>query len=314
MLTLSELQTRKGGIFSTDAAACLGMSKYGSPVSVWMEKVGIAEEELSGDDEEEKSAVAKRAEEMSMGLIMQPVIGKLYESRTGLRLRDLDGVTMFSDTVKFMGSHFDFQVGSERRLVEAKNFNDMRKREFGEPGSDDVPMDCLVQCLHEGFVFGADVVDLAVLFGGQKFEIYTVPINKEAVDILIEKLAAFWRLVETKEAPAPQTPEDLKALFKRDDGSETIASVEVERACASLAQVNDGMKKSEELAGQLATFIKASIGDHATLRAQAGHILATWKNNKEGVAFNKKEFMAKNPSLYESFCTAKPGNRPFLLK
>jgi predicted phage-related endonuclease len=313
MLTREELQARKNGVFSTDAAAALGMSKYGSPVSVWMEKIGI-DHDIDTESEEIDEKKHEQSEEMSMGLIMQPVIGRLYEDRTGSRLRNLDGVTMFSDTVKFMGSHFDFQVGNERRLVEAKNFNDIRKKEFGEPGTDDVPMDCLVQCLHEGFVFGADSVDLAVLFGGQKFEIYTIPVNKEAVDILIEKLSAFWHLVETKEPPAPQTQEDLKALFKRDDGSEVVASPEVERACIALSQIKDGIKKNKDLEQNLSTFIKSAIGDHAVLRSQSGLILATWKNSKETEFFDKKGFRDKNQNLYESFCSTKPGNRPFLLK
>lgn len=311
MLSATELHQRKSGIFSTDAAGCLGLSKYSSPVSIWMEKTGAANEDVS--DEPSESSI-EQTEQQAMGLIMQPVIGRLYEERTGSRLRNLDGVTMFSDSVPFMGSHFDFQVDGKKHLVEAKNFHDRRGREFGEPGSDDVPMDCLVQCLHEGFVFGAEVVDLAVLFGGQKFEIYTIPVSSDAVDMLVEKLSAFWSLVQRNEPPPPQTNEDVRALFKRDDGTEVIADPDIERVCTSLKQMKENLKSLEESIEHGSVLLKRAIGDHCVLRAQAGHILATWKNNKDSSAFDKAGFMAQNPSLYESFCKPKVGNRPLLLK
>ncbi len=308
-LTTAELQQRKRGIFSTDAAAALGMSKYGSPVSVWLEKTA---DSLPEEDEEPDQ---EKTEALSMGLIMQPVIGRLYEARTGQSLRDLDGVTMWSDKVSFMGSHFDFHRKDDKKyLVEAKNFHDMRRKDFGDPGSDDVPMDCLVQCLHEGFVFGAEVVDLAVLFGGQKFEIFTIPVTQSAVEILIEKLSAFWRLVETREPPPPQTPEDIKHLFKRDNGAEVFASAEVEQMCAKLSQVKESLKKTEELKENLEVLIKAELGENSVLRSQSGQILASWKNSKDEDYFDKKKFKLEHESLYESYFEKKPGKRPFLLK
>lgn len=311
MLSPAELQQRKRGIFSTDAAGCLGLSKYSSPVSIWMEKTGAANEDV---DEEPNEDAIEQTEQQAMGLIMQPVIARLYEGRTGMVLKDLEGVTMFSDAVPFMGSHFDYQVKGQRRLVEAKNFHDRRAREFGDPGSDDVPMDCLVQCLHEGFVFGADSVDLAVLFGGQKFEIYTIQVGGSAIEMLINKLTEFWSLVQRNEPPPPQTNADVRALFKRDNGTEVVASHGVEQACNDLKQIKERIKEAETMADQLAVIVKRSIGDNAVLRAQAGHILATWKNSKDGKVFNKKAFEAQNPSLYESFLHEKTGNRPLLLK
>ena len=281
-----------------------------------MEKVGN-QEILPQDDEEGEESddgdTITATEAQSMGLIMQPVIGRLYENRNNLRLMDLEGVTMISNQYPWLASHFDYAV-NKKHLVECKNFHHMRRKEFGEEGSDDVPMDVLVQCLHEGLVYGAEVVDVAVLFGGQKFEVFTVPITKDAIDLLVDKLAVFWEFVKTKEAPPPQTQDEVKRLFAKDNGKEVIASPEVERACTWLSQVKENMKQLKEKKDSLEVEIKSLIADGATLKSQSGQVLATWKSAKDSLKFDKARFMAENPETAARYTSMTPGSRRFLLK
>ena len=317
-LSPQDLAIRSTALWSTEAAGALGLSKYATPVSIWMEKVGqhadIDPEDA--DDEDDADEEVTQTEEQSMGLMLQPVIARLYTQRTGQSLDDMEGVKIFSDAHPWMASHFDYRLSDNRRkLVECKNFHSMRRKEFGDEGSDDVPMDCLVQCLHEGYIAKADVVDLAVLFGGQKFEIFTVPVRQDAVDMLIDKLHAFWQHVEKREPPAPQTDEEVKALWQRDNGREVIATPEVERACAQLAQIKENLKAGKEAKESLDVLIKSAIGDAAALRsADRSRILATWKNSKDTLSFNKTQFAIDNPSLYERYTSMAPGSRRFLLK
>ena len=251
-----------------------------------------------------------------MGLLMQPLIGRLYENRTGFALDDMDGVTMISDSNPFMAAHFDFRVsGKKRHLVECKNFHSMRRKEFGEEGSDDIPMDCLVQCLHEGHVAGADVVDLAVLFGGQKFEIFTVPIRNDAVDMLVDKLRTFWNHVETREPPAPQTNDEAKALWKKDNGGRVVATREIEKVCSALERVKADIKAATEFKERFEVEIKNAIGNaSAIVSADQSIILATWMNAKSSLSFNKKQFALEQPQMYERYCSMVPGSRRLLLK
>ena len=318
-LSAQDLAIRSTAIWSTEAAAALGLSKYGTPVSVWMEKTGQhaadAQDDDFGDDDAQDDQPTE-TEAQSMGLLLQPVIGRLYEKRTGLALDDMDGVTMVSDKHSFMAAHFDFRVnGNQRHLVECKNFHSIRRREFGEEGSDDVPMDCLVQCLHEGHVAGADVVDLAVLFGGQKFEVFTIPIKPDAVDMLVEKLHAFWQHVERGEPPAPQTDEEAKQLWRRDDGREVVATPEIERACAKLAQIKESLKAGKEAKEQLDVQIKSALGDAAVLRSvDRSRVLATWKSSKDSLRFDKNRFAEEQPDTFARYTSMAPGSRRFLLK
>ena len=151
-------------------------------------------------------------------------------------------------------------------------------------------------------------------FGGQKFEVFTVPITKDAIDLLVDKLAVFWEFVKTKEAPPPQTQDEVKRLFAKDNGKEVIASPEVERACTWLSQVKENMKQLKEKKDSLEVEIKSLIADGATLKSQSGQVLATWKSAKDSLKFDKTRFMVENPETAARYTSMAPGSRRFLLK
>lgn len=315
-LSKQDLAIRSTALWSTEAAAALGLSKYGSPISLWLEKtnqqVESAEEEETDDDE------VTATEAQSMGLMMQPIIARLYTQRTGEALDDLEGLTKVSDSHPFMASHFDYRPSNNRRkLVECKNFHSMRRKEFGEEGSDDVPMDILVQCLHEAHCHGGiDSVDVPVLFGGQKFEIFTVPIRSDSIDMLVDKLHIFWHEnVIKRQAPAPQTDEEAKALWVRDNGQDVIATEKIEQTCSHLKSVKDRIKEYEAHKDGLSVLVKSALGEAAVLRsADRSRILATWKSAKSSLKFDEKRFAIENAELYARYCAMVPGSRRFLLK
>ncbi len=300
-LTPAELEERKKGIFATDAAPALGLSKYRSPVQVWMEKCG-----------EPMPDSGEMSEAQKMGLILQPVIARLYEDKYETRLRDLEGVTLWHQKISFMGSHFDYVTPDNKTLVEIKNFHPARQKEFGDDGSDDVPMDCLVQVVHEAIVFGVTRVDLAVLFGGQSFKVYPITINQDTADMVIEREEKFWRQVVEREAPPPIDPEETRRLFPRDNGATVLAPQAVVSVAQQLSQLREQIKQAETLEGQLITQIQTAMGEAATLAAPSGNVLATWKLAKASRRVDTDALKAAG--LYEQYSKETEGSRRFLLK
>lgn len=297
------MDSRLDGIYSTDAPAALGVSKYRTPVQVWLEKIG---QDLPADEPER--------EEVQMGHVMQPIIGRLYEQRTGRRVRDLDGVSMQHSTIPWMRSHFDFEVAGEKRLVEAKNFAIQRMREFGEDGSGDVPWDCLVQCIHEAAVYQVPVVDLAVLFGGQRFRIFEIEINQEVTQDVIDQLGHFWDLVQTKTPPPPLDSTDCRLLYPKGDEQTVIADASIEAACIRLSTLRDQTDKMLDAQEGLKLHIQAAMGEHSILRSRDGTLLATWKKAKDSRVLDTKALLAQMPGIYEQYCVTRPGSRRFLPK
>jgi len=301
-LTKNELQERKNGIFSTDVAPALGLSKYSTPVQVWMEKCGMH------DDlpEQEKS------EAQEMGLILEPVIASIYSARQDVRVKPLAGVTLWHPKHQFMGSHFDYLRDDSNTLVEIKNFHPARKKEFGEDGSQDVPMDCLVQCVHEAIVWNTRRVDLAVLFGGQQFQIFPLEIDEDTVDMVISREERFWKMVVEKVAPEPVNPDETRRLFPRDNGQAIIADTSVYEAYRQLIEVRQQIKNLGEIKDGLDAFIQNYMGSNSILADHNGTPLATWKAGKPVRRVDTQAL--KESGLYMQYSKESEASRTFLLK
>jgi putative phage-type endonuclease len=302
MLTQDQIEERKTGLFATDAAPALGMSKYRTPVDVWLEKTGQSEPANIG-----------HIEAVQMGNFMEPVIARLYTERLGVKLDPLP-ISLRHPKHSFMGSHFDY-LAPGKKLVEIKNFHSMRRKDFGENGSTEVPMDVLIQCIHEATVYGTEEIDVAVLFGGQEFCVFPLTIDKDASDRLIQMEEEFWRkFVVERAAPAPRTAEEARALFPKDDGDAVVATIDVLNDHADLARVKQSIKELEQIEDSLKARIQTYMAHSGTLLSPDGVTLATWKKAKDGARFNAKAFEADYPALYAQYMEPVVGARRFLPK
>ena len=303
MLSTEQVIARNAGMFSTDAAPALGLSKYRTPVQVWLEKTGQAQPvDLSGN------------EAVQMGHVMEPVIARLYADKTGHELRYLGEYTGWHPEYQFMGSHYDYEVTGSH-LVECKNFSANRRNEFGEEGSGDVPMDVLLQCIHEATVYQTDRVDVSVLFGGQQFCIFPVEVDETAKGKLRALEEEFWsKFVVPMKAPEPRTEEEARALFRKDLGTALTANTSLYTVVRRLHEIRDSIKGMETLETGLKAEIMGKLGGHSVLMSQEGNILATWKRAKDSQTFDKALFEKENPSIYARYVRITEGSRRFLLK
>ena len=302
MLTQQQIEERKTGLYATDAAPALGMSKYRTPVAVWLEKTGQAEPEDIG-----------HIEAVQMGNFLEPVIARLYTERLGVKLDPLP-IGLRHPKHSFMGSHFDY-VAPGKKLVEIKNFHAMRRKDFGENGSKEVPMDVLIQCIHEATVYGTEEIDVAVLFGGQEFCVFPLTIDRMASEKLVEMEEEFWRkCVVERVAPAPRTAEEARALFPKDDGDLIIATGDVMQDHTDLCRVRQSIKELESIEDSLKARIQGYMAHNAVLMSPDGITLATWKKSKDGTRFDLDSFKKMHPSLHVDFLKDTPGARRFLPK
>ena len=69
------LELRRGGVGSSDCSAIIGLGKYGSQWSVWLEKTGRAR-----PDEE--------SEAMLWGTLLEPVIRAQFAERLGVEIEE----------------------------------------------------------------------------------------------------------------------------------------------------------------------------------------------------------------------------------
>jgi putative phage-type endonuclease len=182
-------ETRLDGLGGSDAPVVLGVSPYRRPIELWREKV----ERIIPDGD---SPLRLR-----IGNMIEPLVLDLYREQTGRKVRRTQA-TRWSKTWPFAFAHLDASVVGERRIVQVKTTRSSDR--WGDPGQGPtlgVPPDIYVQELHELAVSGADVADVAVLFGLGEFRVYELPRDDDAIRELMEAEREFWRDVQEKTEP-----------------------------------------------------------------------------------------------------------------
>ena len=251
-------------------------------------------------------------EAVQMGHVMQPVIGRLASERLKLELKDADyALTHPKET--WMRSHFDFISADGQTLVEAKNYNAAVRNKFDAEAGIIPPAD-MAQLIHEAACHNVSRIVLAVLFGGQNFEVFDFQITEEQKESLIKDMATFWAAVAVKTPLAPANTEQTKLIYAKDSGTSIVAPNPIERAAEALKQVKDNIKQLEERKDYLETTIQSFMQYNAELVAFDGNILATWKNTKPTKKFDSKLFQQAMPDLYDKFVVEQQGFRRFLIK
>src|ERR1041385_2969773 len=110
MTTRAEgLDERKSCITGADLGKILGVSKFGSSLDVWLEKVG-------------ESLDVEQTERMEAGTVFEPAILTWYERRAGMELVRADPYTLVrSATVDHVGATLDAWRVADGCPVDAKN-------------------------------------------------------------------------------------------------------------------------------------------------------------------------------------------------
>ena len=132
---------------------------------------------------------------------------------------------------------------------------------MGRSGTDEIPMHYRPQAVHLSIVTGSPVVAVPVLIGGSDYREYVLEPTEEQKEALVEALAEFWKLVETKTPPDEISTEYVRAIFPEDDGSEKVATpqdVELVQDYRRIRGVREGAEKTEN---ELAARIQNAIGE-----------------------------------------------------
>ena len=171
-------------IGGSDIGAILGLSKFRTPVEVWMEKTGKETKQLD-------------SLHLRFGSFAEEFVASEYARSTGIELLHDESIYIHP-THSFMSAHIDrFILGDgggkpPTRILECKTANPFARGEWGEPGTDQVPMSYLCQCIWYMAITGIEQCDLAVLFGNSDFRIYEIVRDLELEALVIEKALHIW--------------------------------------------------------------------------------------------------------------------------
>jgi len=308
------LADRRRAITATDAAMILGLSKFGGPMDVFLDKTGQAIE---------KPVSAA----MEWGRRLEQPILIAYADAIGGGIAFRDSFTLSrAREIPLVGATLDAVRLDDGRPVDAKNVR-FPSAEWGESGTDKIPLYYAVQLYLQMFVEEKGIADLAVLFGGHDFRIYTLQRTESTMDWIIQQCLAFWTKHVEVMVPPPidgsaQYADYLARTLVQTSDVMLDASPESEEIASKLSFALDEEAEVESRIETYKSTLKAAIGEAKGL-AGAG-FRATWSTSKdrkstdyESVAADLlrlagvAEFGHVFNDLVLKHSTTKPGTRSF---
>lgn len=141
------------------------------------------------------------------------------------------------------------------------------RSEYGEEGSDRLPPDYLCQAQMEAEILDVQFVNVVVMSGDWKLQVFRVERNRQLIDGLIDAAHDLWKLICVGQLPEllPEHPSTLqltKDLFRSvDPGKIVTLSQEAVEAVARRTAINKEKKSLEDEYELLTAKILGEIGD-----------------------------------------------------
>lgn len=305
---------RAKSLGGSDVGAVLGLSKYRSAVDVWMEKTG-------------KEVSIRDSLPLRFGQFAESFVASEYALATGLSLATHDAAVVHPD-YSYMHGHIDRFVvsgdlpliGSDgritaSRILECKTANPFAQSEWGEAGSDQVPLSYLVQCVWYMILTNINRTDLAVLFGNTDFRIYEISRDLELEEMVLERAKSFWENHVLTDIPPPATSEsDYKTLFGKSTVSKSVeAPAETCELIKKLKSLNEQVEHYEAEISQIKQSIMGQMQD-AEVLTYHGQTLATWKAPKPSLRLDAKRLSEEHPDLIHQYQVPIQNSRRLVIK
>ena len=300
-------QDRTKYIGGSDIGAILGLSKFRSALDVWMVKTGKVVKSLDSLP-------------LRFGSFAEAFVASEYTRHTGLELIHDESIYLHPKHA-FMSAHIDRFVHGDgiamppTKILECKTANPFAQSDWGDVGSDQVPMSYLCQCAWYQAVTGIDEADLAVLFGNSDFRIYQIKRDKELEDLLLEKATTFWQDCVLKDIPPPpQSEADYQHLFQRSNASKTVeASAQTLEMITRLHKLNAEISTKEDEVSTIKQHVMGVLEDAEALTYQ-NQILATWKAPKPSFRVDSKRLELDHPDLCAQYKSPIQNSRRLVIK
>lgn len=284
------LALRRKGIGSSDVAAICGLSQYDSPLSVYHDKIGEADERVE-------------TSRMRMGRRLEAVVAAEFEDETGYVTEE--------PSVMYQHPELDYALASPDRdviidvaamledvdrqpdaLLEAKTYTG-----FGGLWDNGPPKGVVLQTTWQLLVTCRRFGWVGLLAHGHEYHQWRVDLNDAVAANLMEIAAEFWHHVETRTPPPADgheaTTEALKAMY-RDVTYEPVDVSEHRGALLQLKAARAAVKDAQAIERKAGNIVRAALGT-ATVGLIDGEEVVTYK---PASGFDEERFKTDHPDLW----------------
>lgn len=273
-------ELRSHYIGGSDAAAVVGLNPFSSPYALWAEKTG----RVPGFDGNLATEV---------GAYLEDFVAKKFEEVTGKKVRKANQ-SFFNSDYPWAIANIDRDIVGEDAGLEIKTTSALNLKRFK---GGEFPANYYCQCVHYMAVTGKQRWYLAVLVGNRDFLTYTIERDEDEIAALMEAEDAFWQLVKSDTAPAPDgagaTSAALTTIYA--GSSEECVDLysynaDLDRYLSLGEQIKELKLEQEEAANR----VKAYMGDAG--RGESDAYRVSWMTSARHT-FDVKRFAAAHPDI-----------------
>lgn len=265
------LEYRRLGIGGSDVAGICGLSRYKSPMAVYLDKIGEAQP-------------LEDNPKMKAGRILEPVVANWFAEDTGFKVWRQNSIFQHPEH-PFMLANIDRWLPGQNAGLECKNTSEYCRDDWS---GTQAPTEYILQCNHYMAVTGADRWFIAVLVGGWDFQWRVIERDEELIKNLITIEKNFWEehvIAKVPPAFSHQDSEYIKEIYSESKPDSWIELPEeaypiMQELYQARAEISDAERRKTAAENQ----IKGYMQENEKAYFQ-GDLRFTWKTGKRGRTF-----------------------------
>lgn len=285
------LEARKLGITGTDLGGLTGVSKYSTPMKVYLDKIG----ELEPIEDNEA---------MYWGRIMEDVIAKDFQARNEtMKVNRVNAILKHPEYEWALGNidRLITNENGEKGILEIKTVSEYIKNSWE---GEEVPPQYMVQLQWYMFVAGVKFGYFAALIGGNKYIQKYVERDEELIEMLKNIAHDFWNNnVLTKTPPLVDGSEAstdlLKSLYPDSKpGTEMVLPEEAAELIEQREELKGQAKELEVQISECENKLKDLLKENEV--GICGDRKVTWKTYSR-TSIDSKKLKSEKPELFKEY-------------
>lgn len=285
------LAARKLGITGTDLGGLTGVSKYSTPMKVYLDKIG----ELEPVEDNEA---------MYWGRVMEDVIAKEFQARNKtMKVNRVNAILKHSEYEWALGNidRLITNENGEKGILEIKTVSEYLKNSWEE---EEVPPQYMVQLQWYMFVSGVKFGYFAALIGGNKYIQKYVERDEELIEMLKNIAQDFWsNNVLTKTPPLVDGSEAstdlLKSLYPDSNpGTEMVLPEEAAKLIEKREELKGEKKELDTQISECENKLKDLLKENEV--GICGNKKVTWKTYSR-TSIDSKKLKSEKPELFKEY-------------
>ena len=295
MATKDVKENRHLYIGGSDIAKVMGLSRWGTPLSLWAEKTGkIPPKDLSN------------IEAVELGNDLEDFVANKFSQKTGKAVRKSPKVYQHPQ-YPYMVAHIDRLITGSDELLECKTCSFFKKDEWE---GEEIPQEYILQVMWYLGITGRRIGHIAVLIGGQSFKYKQIEFDSELFDKMVESAKEFWQHVQddTPVDIVATDDETLKDLYSNHSeimidliptDEQTKQACEVfEEKVSYLQEIKMHIKQLQDEQKEIETSVKDIIKDNLGIKTPK--YIITWKNQTT-TKFDTVKLRQERPETFEDY-------------